>query len=90
MKQAAKEAFENNMDHNDTMKTIIRAYLSNGECSVNHVLSELNLKRIFPAVYFINTNPSRGKRKYYFLKKKSANYRMIAQIFSRNQILSVI
>ena len=26
----------------------------------------------------------------YFLKKKSANYRMIAQIFSRNQILSVI
>ena len=29
MKQAAKEAFENNMHHHDTMKTIAKAYLSN-------------------------------------------------------------
>ena len=27
MKQAAKEAFENNMHHHDTMKTIAKAYL---------------------------------------------------------------
>ena len=41
IKYAAKEAFENNIHHHDTMKTITRAYLSNRECSV---------KRIFPAV----------------------------------------
>ena len=60
MKQAAKEAFENNMHHQDTMKTIAKAYLSNRECSVQeavyHILSELKLRRIFPAFYFGNTN----------------------------------
>ena len=59
MKQAAKEAFENNMHHHDTMKTIAKAYLSSQECSVQeavyHILSELKLRRIFPAVYFVNT-----------------------------------
>ena len=34
MKQAAKEAFENNMHHHETMKTIAKACLSNRECSV--------------------------------------------------------
>ena len=56
MKQAAKEAFENNIHHHhDTMKTIAKAYLSNRECSVleavYHILPELKLRRIFPAVY---------------------------------------
>ena len=54
MKQAAKEAFENNMHHHDTMKTIAKAYLSSRECSVHeavsHILSEFKLRRIFPAV----------------------------------------
>ena len=60
MKQAAKEVFENNMLHHDTMKTIARANLSNRECSVQevvyHILPELKLRRIFPAKYFVNTN----------------------------------
>ena len=60
MKQAAKEAFENNMHHHDTMKTIVRAYLSNREFSfqevVYHILPELKLRRIFLAVYFVSTN----------------------------------
>ena len=62
-KQAAKKALENNMHHHDTMKTIAKVYLSNlsnRECSVQeavyHVLPELKLRRIFPAVYFVNTN----------------------------------
>ena len=41
MKQAAKEAFENNMPHHDTMKTIEtidKAYLSNRECSVQEAV----------------------------------------------------
>ena len=45
MKQAAKEVFENNMHHHDTMKLIAKAYLSNQECSVQeavyHILPEL-------------------------------------------------
>ena len=60
MKQAAKEAFENNMHHHDTMKTIAKAYLSSRECSVQeavyHILPELKLRRIFPAVCFVITN----------------------------------
>ena len=60
MKQATKEAFEVNMYHHETMKAIARAYLSNHEYSlqdaVYHILTEMKLSRIFPAVYFVNTN----------------------------------
>ena len=60
MKQRAKEAFENNIHHHDTMITITKAYLSNQECSVQEavycILPELKLRRIFLAVYFVNTN----------------------------------
>ena len=60
MKQAAKEAFENHMHNQDTMKTIAKACLSNWEYSVQevvyYILPELKLRRIFPAVYFVNTN----------------------------------
>ena len=62
MKQVAKEAFENNLHHHGIMKTIANAYLSNREEDVQeavyHILPELKLRRIFPAVYFVNT---RGK-----------------------------
>ena len=34
MKHAAKETFEKNMHHHDTMKTFAKSYLSNRECSV--------------------------------------------------------
>ena len=51
MKQAAKEAFEKNMHHHDTMKTIAKAYLSNRECSVQeavyHISPELKLGESF-------------------------------------------
>ena len=94
MKQAAKEAYENNMHHRDTMKTIAKAYLNSRECSVQEevyqILPELKLRRIFPAVYFVNTNLPEERVQYYFLKKNSVNYQMIAQIFSRNQILIVM
>ena len=59
MAQAGKEFYENNM-HHDTLKTIARAYLSNQESLFQdvayHILPELNLRRIFPALYFIHTN----------------------------------
>ena len=60
MKQAAKKAFEDNMYHLGMMKTIAKVYLSSRECSaskaVSHVLPELMLSRVFPAVYFVNIN----------------------------------
>ena len=60
MKQASKGAFENNMNHHITLQTIAIAYLSNLEFSVQeavyYILLELNLRRIFPAVYFVTRN----------------------------------
>ena len=78
MKQAAKESFENNVHHQDTMKTIRTAYISNRESSVQeivcHVLPELSLSRIFPGVYFIMKNLPGVTFKYNFLKNNFANY----------------
>ena len=65
MKQTAKEAFENNIHHHDTMKTIAKAYLNNQECSVQdavyYILPECKLRRIFQPVYFVNTNPPKER-----------------------------
>ena len=42
------------------MKIFPKAYLSNQECSTQealcHILPKLNLRQIFPAVYFVKTN----------------------------------
>ena len=57
MKEAAKEAFEN-AGHYQSMKTIAGAYLSIQECSVQdtvcYILTELKLRRVFPAIQFVN------------------------------------
>ena len=42
MKQADKESFENNTDHDDTKKTIVKAYLSNRECPVQKAVSYIS------------------------------------------------
>ena len=59
-KEAAKEAFENNLHHFETTKTTSQVYLTKRECSVQeivyHILPELKLRRVFPAVHFVNTN----------------------------------
>ena len=46
IKQAAKEAFEDNMVHHDTMKIIAKAYLSIRECSV-HKTRQKKLMRFY-------------------------------------------
>ena len=60
MKKAAKEVYGNNMHHHGTMKTVAKVYLNSRECTVleavYHILPELKLKRIFLAVYFVNSN----------------------------------
>ena len=46
--QGAKEAFENNMHHQNTMKTIAKEWFV--QEAVYNVLPELKLRKIFPAV----------------------------------------
>ena len=94
IKQAAKEAFENNMHDHGTVRTISKVYLSNRESSVQdsvyHILSDLKLSRIFPAVFFNNINLLEERVQVLLPKKNIENYPMIDHIFSRDQILSVI
>ena len=60
MKQASREAFDNNKDHHDPMKTIAKAFLNSRDCSIQervyHILPELKRNTIFAAVYFVNTS----------------------------------
>ena len=62
MKEEVKKAVQNNMCHHETMKTMAKAYLNNRECSVQeslcYILSELKPRRIFLAIYFVNTSYS--------------------------------
>ena len=49
------------MHHHDTMKPIAKAYVTNflsssAQKAFYHILQELELKRIFLAVSFVNTN----------------------------------
>ena len=94
MKQAAKETFDSNIHHHDTRKTITKAYLSNLECSVQetvyHLLSKLNLREIFLAVYSVITNLLEERVQVLLSKKNLKKYQTIAQIFARYQIFIVI
>ena len=81
MKQVAKKALKSNINRHDTMKTIAKAYLSNRECTaqdaVYHIFPELKLKRIFTAVYFVNTNPPEERVQILLSVKNLANYQTI-------------
>ena len=55
MRQAAKEAFENNLSNYKTMQEIVCAYVNKYECSVQeavyHVLPELHLHVLLIAIF---------------------------------------
>ena len=74
MRDGAKEVFENNLHHYETMKTVSRAYLSKSECSVQEAvydtLPELKLRRLFPAVYFVNKNVPEERTQVLLSKKE--------------------
>ena len=48
------------MHYHDTIKIIAKAYLSNPECfvqeAVYHIFPKLKLRRMFPGMYYVNTN----------------------------------
>ena len=51
------------------MKNNVKAYTHKRECSVQetvyHILPELHLQRVFPGVYFVDTNlPEEGSRSF--------------------------
>ena len=60
LKQAAHKAFDTKLDQFNTMKNILKAYISNRKGSaqepVYHILPELRLRRVFPGVQFVKTN----------------------------------
>ena len=60
MNQAAKEAYENNLDAYEKMKAISKAYVTKREVSVQEavylVMPELWLRKVFPGVLFANSN----------------------------------
>ena len=74
MEQVAKETFENNMHHNNALKTISKAHLRNRESSVQeavyYILLEFQLTRIFPAVYFVNNNLPKERFQVLLSEKK--------------------
>ena len=83
------------MHRHDTMKTIAKAYLTNRKSffllEVYHILSEFNLRRLFAGVHILLTLIFKYYLRLKRLNKKNlGNYQMMAQIFSRNQILIVI
>ena len=89
--KAPKEAFENNIHHYDTMRIISKTYLNDRKSSVQeasyHISSKLKLRRIFPSVYFVNTNLSMERLQVLLPEKKNlANYQTIAQIFLKHQV----
>ena len=72
MKQAAIEALAGNKSDYKKMKAIARAYATKRECSVQEavylVIPELWLRKIFPAVIFLNSNIP--EKLYKIFKKK--------------------
>ncbi|XP_066910247.1 uncharacterized protein [Clytia hemisphaerica] len=60
MNQAVQEAFENDLDKYQQMKSIAHAYVSKREVSVQEAvylsMPELWLRKVFPGVTFANTN----------------------------------
>ena len=84
MNQAAKETFENNMLHHDTIKIIVKAYSINQQCSMQesffHIFSGLKLKRIFAVFVLLTQIFQRKEFLYYFLRENFGKYQTIAQI----------
>ena len=91
MKQAAREALAGNKSDCEKMKAIARAYATKRECSVQEavylVMPELLLRKIFPAVIFLNSNML--EKRYKIFKKKDKIDELLddsTDIFQRNML----
>ena len=88
--QAKKQAAKDNMHHHDTGKKIARLYLTSVQETVHHILPKLNLKRIFPTVYFVNTNlPEERFRVITFWKRTEQATRRPPRYFQEIQYWSL-
>ena len=91
MKQAAREALAGNKSDCEKMKAIARAYATKRECSVQEavylVMPELLLRKMFPAVIFLNSNML--EKRYKIFKKKDKIDELpddSTDIFQRNML----
>ena len=70
---SSQEAFDKNMHHYETIKTISRTFSSKREYSVQeavyHIRPELKLRRVVPAVHFVNTNVPEESMQIFFIRK---------------------
>ena len=86
--------FEKNLHHYEIIKIISRDYLSKRECSVQeeiyHILPELKLRRVFPAVHCFKTKIQEERMQV--LSQKELNglpyFHILLQIYLGNQILT--
>ena len=74
--QAVKEAFENNLDNYQQMKSAAHTYSSKRECSVQesvyHIMPELWLRKMFPGVIYANSNLPEKRIKMILSEKEIA------------------
>ena len=74
MRDVAKEEFENNLHHYETIKTISRACSSKCKCSLQevayHSLPELKLRRVFRVTHFVDTNVLEERTQVLLSKKE--------------------
>ena len=60
MSQAVKDAFEQNLDNYQQMKSVASAYVNKRKCSIQecvyHILAGQWLDKTFPGVIFANSN----------------------------------
>lgn len=89
MKEEAKEAFENNLHHYESVKTTSQANLSKHKYSaqedVYHIFPELKLRRVFPAVHFVYSNQVKERTQVLLFEKD-----MFLRIFFKNLMLICI
>ena len=91
MQEAFKDAFSKNLDNNNQMKSITRAYTNNRECSVQefvyHVLRGLWLRKTFPGAIFANSNIPENCSRVYLKEEKISDLPENSQdIFRRNML----
>ncbi|XP_066912801.1 uncharacterized protein [Clytia hemisphaerica] len=90
MNQAVQEAFENDLDKYQQMKSIAHAYVSKREVSVQEAvylsMPELWLRKVFPGVTFANTNVPEKRFRMCLSENESELPEDSTSIFKKNML----
>ena len=90
MKLAAAEASRMNLNNQDQMKAIARAYITKRECSIQeavyHIMPELWLRKTFPRVTFANSNLPENRFKVCLSEEVKELPEDCTDVYKRNMI----